>query len=145
MESDKAGKFRLKNNLEINDMVLVLLEQTCYFDPWEGLREVYLMDKKEMERKLGITKNLSNAEKREIYKKSGYMMIQRFDGYYVGDRQDLLKIKPFYGLQHEYSEYFIIPVDGIKDIIRVPFFRKIDKNREIFTEIRKALDDGKRD
>jgi hypothetical protein len=68
------------------------------------------------------------------------MMIQLFGGQYVGHRENLIKIVPFYGLQHEYSEYFVIPVDCIKDIIRVPYFRKIDKNREIFTEIEKALD-----
>ena len=140
MGLDKAAKFRLENNLEINDIVLVLLEQACYFDLWDGSREVYLMDKKEMERKLSITKNLSNEKKREIYKKSGYMMIQKFGGYYVGHRQDLIKITPFYGLQGEYSEYFIIPVDSIKDIIRVSHFREIDKNREIFKRMEEALD-----
>lgn len=143
MGLDKAAKFRLENNLEIKDMVLVLLDEDCYFDPLEGVREVYLMDKKEMERKLGITKNLSNEEKREIYKKSGYMGIRMFGGYYVGDRQDLIKITPFYGPQGEYSEYFIIPVDGITNIMRISPFRKIDKNREIFTKIERALDDKK--
>jgi len=140
MGLDKAAKFRLENNLEINDLVLVLLKTEGYFDPWYGLREVWLMDKEQMERKLGIAKSLSNEEKREIYRKSGYMMVHMFGGFYVGDRQDLIKIIPFYGLQHEYSEYFVIPVDGVKDIIRVPYFRKIDKNREIFTDIEKALD-----
>jgi len=145
MGLDKAAKFRLENNLKINDIVIVLLEQACYFDSWDGSREVYLMDKKEMKRRLGITKDLSNGklEKVEIYRKSGYMGIQKFGGYYVGHRQDLIKISPFYGLQHEYSEYFVIPVDVIKDIVRVSHFRKTDKNREAFTKIEKALDDKK--
>jgi len=106
-------------HFSIDDKVMVVLKEQCYFDPWDQSREVSLLPKGAMQRQLleirdpdGWTDKYTS----ERYMKKGIMEIKSFAGRYVGDRPGLIKVQPLYGLQHQFSEYFIIRENQIKEV-----------------------------
>ena len=106
-------------HFSIDDKVMVVLKEQCYFDPWDQSREVSLLPKDAMQRQLlelRKPEELTEQHKLEEYIKKGIMEIKSFVGRYVGDRPGLIKVQPLYGLQHQYSEYFIIRENQIKEI-----------------------------
>lgn len=107
------------DNFNINDRVMVNLKEGCYFSPWDGTKEVSLLPEgPKMERDLlGISESGFNEQyKKEKFKEKGIIAIRTFAGFYMGSRQGLIKVKPFYGLQNIEAEYFIIREDQINKI-----------------------------
>ncbi len=106
-------------NLNIDDKVMVVLKEQCYFDLWAAIREVRLLQKEAMQKQLlGMEdpKGWTKYYKSKKYKEKGIIAIKGFAGIYVGERPGEIKIQPLYGLQHQFSEYFIISEDQIKEI-----------------------------
>lgn len=106
-------------HFSIDDKVMVVLKEQCYFDPWDQSREVSLLPKEAMQRQLlelRKPEELTDQHKLEEYIKKGMMEIKSFAGRYVGGRPGLIKVQPLYGLQHQFSEYFIIKENQIKEI-----------------------------
>ena len=54
--------------------------------------------------------------KAKLYLEKGIMELKAFAGIYVGDRGNVIKVKPFYGLVHPDSEYFILSHSQIKRV-----------------------------
>ncbi|MFA6256284.1 MAG: hypothetical protein WC606_03800 [Candidatus Absconditabacterales bacterium] len=110
-------KIKLKN-FEIGTIILITLNGPYYFDPYDGMREVILMSKEEFDKKFDIPLK-TNHERWAKIKKLGWTGTFHMIGQYVGGRPDQMKIKPFYGISHPDSEYFIISKSQIKTLVEL--------------------------
>jgi hypothetical protein len=96
---------------DINSKVEVLLKELCFFDPWDGRREVPLLPKENMVEELARKFNLgtlTDSQIKEKFRDEGILSVKSFTGLYVGGRPGLAKIKPYYGIEDPESEYFIV-------------------------------------
>lgn len=106
-------------DLKIGDDIIVILKEQGYFDPRDISREVKIYSKDQMEKnllKLNSPEGWSKNYKNRLYNEMGLMRINSFAGMYVGDRENVIKVRPLYGLESPESDYFIIPKDQIKEI-----------------------------
>lgn len=113
METKDILKFR------INDHVILALKEQRYFDPTEGTREVELVSKYHMKRNLGIEEMHYEKYADKVFKENKIIPIKMFAGTYVGSRNDIIKIKPYYGLLSPEARYFIVPAEHIQRIEKI--------------------------
>ena len=110
-------------SFKMRAIVYVHLKSPHYFDPYDGTREMSLLSKDEFDKKFNIPPEKS-YERWEKIKKLGWMAIHQFAGQYVGGNYVSIKIKPFYGILHAESEYFIIDDSQISEIVELEVVKK---------------------
>ena len=88
--------------------VKIKFKEGCYFNAWEGTKEVPILNKNE-----ALPRGKMNYN---VMKVSGLIFIkEKLYGQYVGDRDNLIKIKPFYGLMDNcllYTSITVFPSDS---------------------------------
>lgn len=103
----------------LHDRIILALDEQRYFDPSEGTREVDLLSKEDMRRKLGIVDGFSETYINGVFRENKIIPLKTLVGTYVGSRNNIIKILPYYGLSSPEAEYFIIPIEHIKNTSKI--------------------------
>jgi hypothetical protein len=91
-----------------SSLIRVTLDDRYLFDPWDERKEVPLKDSKKIFNAKDVISEL---------KGTGHIFIKMFHGEYLGDRKNFIKVQPLYGFMTNKSDYFIIPLTIIKEIV----------------------------
>ena len=103
-------------NYSIGAIIYIELNDIYYFDSFNGVvevREVSLLSKNEFDKKFLLNPSPSPERANKI-KEIGWIRAQKLVGEYVGSREGVIKIRPYYGIIN--AAYLIISDSQIKGL-----------------------------